>query len=245
MQAKTKYAGTRMFHLVHKTWNPISGCQFLCKYCWARKLAITKLRHLERYRNGFIPKLNSSELRKKFKPGELVFVSDMGDMWGSFIPDEWIEKVLNHVRSFPRTTFLFLTKNPGRYLEFAEELSSMDNVVLGATVETDDDLLYLKHSISRAPAPSKRLYMMELAAQKIGGTLMISVEPILDFTPFFHIKISEVATRSDDFFTYIGYDNYGNKLPEPPYRKTLSLIKTLRDKGIKVYIKTLRKAWYE
>jgi len=232
---------SRMFHLVHRTWNPISGCMHNCVYCWARRLALTKLRHLERYRNGFIPRLNSGELSKKFKPGELVFVSDMGDMWGSFIPGEWIEKVLNHVRSFPRTTFLFLTKNPGRYLEFAEELSSMDNVVLGATVETDDDLLYLKHSISRAPAPSKRLYMMELVAQKIGGTLMISVEPILDFTPFFPGRIAELEPE----FVYVGYDNYNNRLPEPPLRKTYMLIKTLREHGIVVYEKTLRKAWWE
>jgi len=46
-------------------------------------------------------------------------------------------------------------------------------------------------------------------------------------------------------FIYIGYDNYGNKLPEPPLSMVLRLINALRSHGITVYEKTLRKAWYE
>ncbi len=237
---------SRMFHKVNKTWSPITGCLHYCVYCWARELVEKRLRKTTRkYREGFKPKLHLNEFSKKFSKGQLIFVSDMGDMWGEFIPAEWIEKVLSYVKMFPKTTFLFLTKNPDRYLEFRHELSTMGNIILGATVETDNDALYVEENISKAPPPSRRLYAMELVAQKIGGTLMISAEPVIDFTPYFHVKIAEVAMGADDFFMYIGYDNYGNKLPEPPYIKTLSLILTLRNKGIRVYVKTLRKAWYE
>jgi len=237
---------SRMFNLVTKTWNPITGCKHFCVYCWSRLLVERRLRKTTRkYRVGFRPKLHLNEFSKKFKKGEFVFVSDMGDMWGDFISSEWIEKVLEHIRRFPNAKFLFLTKNPERYLEFEDELSRMDNVILGATVETDDDALYVEHKISRAPLPSRRLRSMELVAQKIGGELMLSIEPVLDFTPFFHVKILEIAEKAGDFFMYIGYDNYNNKLPEPPLRKTYSLIKTLREHGIPVYEKTLRRAWYE
>jgi len=31
---------TRMFDLVTETWNPITGCNHECVYCWARRLAL-------------------------------------------------------------------------------------------------------------------------------------------------------------------------------------------------------------
>jgi hypothetical protein len=52
----------------------------------------------------------------------------------------------------PKELFLLLTKNPEHYKDF---LGSMPkNVVLGATIETDNDELYLQHKISQAPLPS-------------------------------------------------------------------------------------------
>ena len=42
------YQGKRL-----KTWNPFTGCNFNCSYCWARKLAEGKLKNS--YPNGFIP----------------------------------------------------------------------------------------------------------------------------------------------------------------------------------------------
>jgi GTP cyclohydrolase II len=51
-----------------------------------------------------------------------------------------------------KTWFLLLTKNPERYKDF---LGSMPkNVVLGVTIETDSNELYLQHKISQAPLPS-------------------------------------------------------------------------------------------
>jgi DNA repair photolyase len=99
-----------MFGMVTETWNPITGCLHNCVYCWARRLALTRLRNTRRYRDGFKPRLNEEEFRRRFNGG-VVFVSDMGDMWGEWVPDEWIRRVLNHIRRFPNTRFLFLTKN--------------------------------------------------------------------------------------------------------------------------------------
>jgi DNA repair photolyase len=103
--------GSKMFNVVGETWNPITGCLHYCRYCWARYLAMTKLKNAERYRDGFKPRFNREEMRKNFKGG-VVFVSDMGDIFSPGVRDEWIIGVIEYISKFPNTYFLFLTKNP-------------------------------------------------------------------------------------------------------------------------------------
>jgi len=234
---------SRMFSLVTTTWNPITGCRHKCVYCWARRLAEGRLRRrTEKYRRGFEPAIHEKEFKATFKPNELVFVSDMGDLFGAWVPEEWILRVLEHVRKFPKTKFLFLTKNPRRYLEFVDVLREMDNIILGATIETDRTIDYLAWKITEAPAPDARLSGMWSLRLHGFDNLMLSIEPILDFNPE---SFTEMIAKIEPAFVYVGYDNYGYKLPEPSLEKTLELIDELRDHGIRVYTKTLRRAWYE
>ena len=156
----------------------------------------------------------------------------MGDLFGEFIPDEWIEAVLRHIKKFSNTFFLFLTKNPLRYQDF----DFPENAILGATIETDKDEIY--REISNAPKPSKRIRaMIELD----WDAKFLSIEPILDFSPKFWKRIEKI----NPFMIYVGYDNYSYKLPEPTLDETLSLIKKLKDNGFLVLEKTIRRAWYE
>ena len=227
---------TKMFNIVTETWNPVTGCLHNCKYCWARRLAETKLSNSKRYRNGFIPRINREEFRKKFKGG-VIFVSDMGDLFGYWVPRSWIMKVINYVREFPETLFLFLTKNPGRFREFIKDFPS--NVILGSTIETDRDDLYVKHNISRAPVPGERFEAM----RNIDWWFKwISIEPILKFNLDRLVKwMVEINPK----LIYVGYDNYNNRLPEPKLNETLKLIGELEANGFKVIRKTIRRAWYE
>ena len=227
---------SRMFRHVTMTWNPIVGCRHECVYCWARRLAETKLRHLPQYRDGFLTaKLVLSAFKRKFKPGDFVFVSDMGDMWGNWVPKEWILRVLSYIRRFPKTTFLFLTKNPERYREFLEVMP--ENAVLGVTIETNRDSVTA--GISRAPPPTRRYHAMRSLGWPVK---IVSVEPVLDFDLEVLVEwILEISPVR----VYVGYDNWSNRLPEPPLQKTMKLIKALRSNGIEVSEKTLRKAWYE
>lgn len=228
----------KMFNLVTRTWNPVSGCEYTCVYCWARMLALTKLRDIPRYKHGFKPRFNEEELRVKFNGG-FVFVSDMGDLWGSRIPSQWIRRVLEHIRKFPNTMFLFLTKNPERYHEFIDEMP--ENVVLGASIETNRDEYFqasFKPIISNAPLPSERY---KVFAELKWPLKFLSIEPILDFDLEIFLKW---VRDMEPFLVYIGYDNYNHRLPEPPLSKTKELIKKLREITI-VIEKTLRPAWYE
>ena len=227
---------SRMFSIVTKCWNPVSGCLHNCRYCWARRLAETKLRDKPRYRRGFVPRLNRNEFNVHFRNGDFVFVADMSDLFGDFIPSEWIFRVLRYVEKFPKTHFLFLTKNPARYSEFIDYFS--ENCYLGATIETNRDDLYVEHRISRAPPPSSRYRaMVELDWDK----KFISIEPILDFDLDVFVNwIREI----DPLIIYVGYDNYDNRLPEPELAKTLKLIGELEGFTL-VLKKTIRSAYWE
>ncbi|MDW8022109.1 MAG: hypothetical protein RMI78_05735, partial [Nitrososphaerota archaeon] len=66
-------------------------------------------------------------------------------------------------------------------------------------------------------------------------------EPILDF------DLSELVhaiRRIKPIFVYVGYDNYGHRLPEPTLEKTKQLVEEI-SKFTDARFKTLRKAWYE
>src|SRR5690606_37459529 len=125
-----------MFDNITETWNPVVGCLHSCTYCWARRLAETKLKNIERYKDGFKPKLVEKELNKKFYK-QSVFVSDMGDLFGEWVPAKWIVEVIEAIKKSPSSNFLFLTKNPKHYYEFLDLYPG--NVVLGATIETNRD----------------------------------------------------------------------------------------------------------
>ena len=222
----------RMFSIITRTWNPITGCTHNCSYCWARRLAAGRLKRSKRYREGFKPRLNVQELRVKFKRNEVVFVSDMGDMFCEGVPDEWIEAVLSVIAKFPQTSFLLLTKNPARYLNF--EFPA--NVLLGATIETDRDEITAE--LSDAPPPSERIVAMRNLRHP---HKFVSIEPVLDFTRKFADEIAAIEPE----IVYIGYDNYNNKLREPQLRKVLSLINALGHYNVCLRVKTIRRAWYE
>ena len=250
---------SRMFDIVTKTWNPVVGCEYACIYCWARQLAIKR----RLYPQGFKPQFFPERLKRVPRKG-FIFVGDMADMFGDFIPSDWIEMVLKAIRkSGSKATFLFLTRNPRRYREF-EDLYT-DNMILGVTLETNVkyEVLYdihfwdylkipriysrkvlksMPHKISMSPEPPSRLVEYREAMEKIGhARRFVSIEPILLFDLTFPMEIGYV----DPEIIYVGYDNYRWKLPEPPLKHTKTLIQILEGMGYPVLLKTIRKAWWE
>lgn len=238
-------SGRRMFKEVTSTWNPIVGCEHDCSYCYARKLAKTRLKHLPQYKD-FKPKLVEHKLKECPEKG-VVFVCDMGDFFSPGVKAEWQYEVFNAIRAKkrPNLTLYFLTKNPIGYLDWLsvgmfEALESfVDKVALGVTIETDTG--YRQNFQSKAPHPQARLYVAKYLRKKWNGQLFVSIEPIVDFSSKFVEQIVEIQPD----WVYVGYDNYNCKLPEPPLQKTQWLIESLEREGIEVRTKTLRKAWFE
>ena len=240
---------SRMFEFVGECWNPIGGvCQYRCVYCWSQgSKGLIRKYGLKKYLKPF--HVVEKEMNRTFKPDITVFVSDMVDLFADNVPTYIIEQVLNRIRDFPKTRFLLLTKNPRGYIPFLVYNAIPHNCILGSTVETDRTLFntssnYRTYSqISRAPLPLSRLsWMLQIAKANTHHKLFVSMEPILDFNLNNTIYYLE---RIRPWAVAVGYDNYKWNLPEPPIIKTLRLIKELESMNIKVYRKTIRKAWYE
>jgi len=69
---------------------------------------------------GFTPTFHTYRLDDpaQHKKPAIVFVGSMCDLFGEWVPDEWIEEVFEACAAAPWHTYLFLTKNPERYNRF-------------------------------------------------------------------------------------------------------------------------------
>ena len=118
------------------TWNPVTGCLHGCEYCYARGIAnrfgfgayepnIDERVLIESavsagkkvpYPFNFEPTFHKYRLNEyQNKKGRNIFVCSMADLFGKWIPDEWIEEVFEACDNAPQHNYLFLTKNPFRY----------------------------------------------------------------------------------------------------------------------------------
>ena len=71
------------------------------------------------YPFGFVPTFHRYRLEEpqRWKKPRTIFVCSMADLFGDWVPDEWIKEVFAACDAAPQHRFLFLTKNPSRYKE--------------------------------------------------------------------------------------------------------------------------------
>lgn len=71
------------------------------------------------YPFGFVPTFHRYRLEEpqRWKKPRNIFVCSMADLFGAWVPDEWIRQVFEACDAAPQHRFLFLTKNPSRYKE--------------------------------------------------------------------------------------------------------------------------------
>jgi protein gp37 len=128
------------------TWNPVTGCwgpggtpekPNRCPYCYAHKLA-KRFYHGYPPGDSFAPLFMPDRLSEpaKVKKPSKIFVSSMGDLFGDWVPDEWIAEVQQTAHDTPQHTFQFLTKNPKRLKDFNPWPS---NCWVGTTVTNQED----------------------------------------------------------------------------------------------------------
>lgn len=110
----------------------------ICSYCYAYKLAKRGMRECELCKK-FIPHTHFEQLEKlnKWKKPRNIFVCSMADLFGEWVPQSWIEEVFKACKAAPQHNYLFLTKNPKRYIEAIPHRAS--NIWFGTTVTGNDD----------------------------------------------------------------------------------------------------------
>lgn len=103
---------------------------------------------------GFEPTLHRYRLNEPLERSKPVkiFVGSMADMFGEWVPDEWIEKVLDVIRQADQHTFQLLTKNPRRYCDFDIPSNcwlgtSVDGTDFKADMERTDIMYYVKANV--------------------------------------------------------------------------------------------------
>lgn len=179
------------------SWNPITGCLHECDYCYARKIAkrfdgkadkrpylqlkdqpeifdlcepLLDFRgHKMPYPFAFSPTLHRYRLDEPqgIREPQTIFVCSMADLFGEWVPEEWIIEVFKACSAAYHHRYLFLTKNPERYVQLGKERKLMagDGFWYGTTVtKTDEEYLYVD--------------------ERAGIKTFVSIEPIMEpFAP--------------------------------------------------------------
>jgi protein gp37/ParB-like chromosome segregation protein Spo0J len=204
------------------SWNPVTGCLHDCPYCYARDIALSR-KMATAYPYGFAPTLKPGALmaaRGRQPPGDAtfderfrnVFTCSMADLFGRWVPPEWVEAVLREVRAAPAWNFLCLTKFPKRMAEFPIP----PNTWMGTTVD-------LQARVAAAEAGFERV---EAAVR------WLSCEPLLEPLRFKRMGLFH--------WLVIGGASASTATPEwrPPFAWVHDLVRQARDAGVRVYFKT-------
>ena len=93
------------------------------------------------YPTGFNPTFHRYRLKqpKVWHKPQNIFVCSMADLFGAWVPDEWIEEVFKVCEDAPQHNYMFLTKNPARYIQLAKagKLPDKPNMWYGTTATTE------------------------------------------------------------------------------------------------------------
>lgn len=201
------------------TWNPLGGtCPHACIGCYVGGKISPWLHRMGNDKYIGEPRLIEEEFKTRLvvSDGYLIFVESCGDLFAYGIPDIWIQRVLDYINQFPKTTFLLQTKNPERFWDFVIP----GNCILGTTIETNRN-----YHDTKAPSPKERYYVFLSLASEGKYRLIVSLEPLKDFDLDALVGWIEMIKPE---FVSIGADSGDNGFREPSSEKVNELLKRLK-----------------
>lgn len=132
-----------------ETWNPVTGCVKIspgCKHCYAETFAerfrgtVSSPGKVHPFYSGFDPTLRPERLDAplKWRAPRRVFVNSMSDLFGEFVPDDFLARVFDVMRETPQHTYQVLTKRAPRLRAWTNQqpwLREATHIWLGVSVE--------------------------------------------------------------------------------------------------------------
>lgn len=202
--------------------NVVTGCKHNCPYCYARDIA-TSQKMAQIYPFAFEPTFHPARLAGPDNvkiPSEArsdpsyknIFANSMSDLFGQWVPAEWIDATIEMARRNPKWNFLTLTKFPIR----ASEFEFPENWWLGTTVDAQ----------TRAASAEKAFTKIRCK------TNWLSCEPLLTPLKFKRLDLFQ--------WVVIGGASPSEKTPAwvPPFDWVADLQQQARQAGCRIYHKT-------
>lgn len=132
----------------NETWNPTTGCERVspgCVNCYALRFA-ERFRGVEGhyFENGFDVQLRPNMLRKpaSWRTPRTIFVNSMSDLFHRFVPDAYIDRVMDEIEGAPHHTYQLLTKRPERMRRYLRKRYGTGPIPaqlwVGVSVENND-----------------------------------------------------------------------------------------------------------
>lgn len=207
-----------------ETWNPVTGCTQLsagCANCYAKTIALQMQKNgVRKYANGFEVTMHEYMLsmpRLLHEPS-FIFVCSMSDLFHKDVPFEFIDKVMDVIRSTPWHTYQILTKRAERMAEYFVTRAIPANAWLGVSVEAS----YVKYRIDclrNLPAPIRFLSCEPLVVDLgqldltnidwviVGGENAINARPMKEE---WVLSIKEQAEKQGALFFFKQWGTYGS-----------------------------------
>lgn len=225
------------------TWNPVTGCMHGCEYCYARRIAERfgskqmpiftdypvlnePVRNvgvgdgkIQPYPFDFTPTFHRYRLEEpaRWTRPRNIFVCSMADLFGEWVPDEWIHEVFKACEAAPQHRYLFLTKNPERYMELASNgviTKDQSNFWFGSTATTPEMPFFWHNEVNT----------------------FVSIEPIL--APFKDLTDDGIDPVSKVKWIIVGAETGSRKDKAVPRKSWVDeIVSTAKKTGTPVFMK--------
>ncbi len=215
-----KKSNGNMYPWVTHTHAELGGeCSHKCSYCYVDN---PRFGRATRYCGE--KRIIESEANTRLGSGNVIFKEHMNDLFAKDVPKFIVQTVLNHCQKWPDNTYVFQSKNPGRFQFFNYPQSKL---IFGTTIETNRNI---DKSISVAPQPIDRFTEMCQSSMRFVDKF-ITIEPVMDF------DVDILASWIDIIrpkFLNLGADSKNHRLPEPTIEKIFKLVAKLKEYGIEL-----------
>ncbi len=133
------------------TWNPVTGCKKIspgCRHCYAERMS-ARLQRMGQpnYANGFKPTVHERvlDLPLRWRKPETIFVNSMSDLFHNKVPEKFVLRVFETMRTADWHLYQVLTKRSERLLAMNGKLPWAPHIWMGVSVENADYTYRIDH----------------------------------------------------------------------------------------------------